>query len=117
MDQFFPTLTREERDAFIPGLQAIVSQNSSDSLFEEPTTCYACEPNFFMIRADGSIGKCTVALQDERNSIGKIARDGSLEINQDKSAAWMSGWGSMDMKQLQCPYEAMIKTKTSTLEV
>jgi uncharacterized protein len=66
--------------------------------------CYASKPNSLMIRADGRIGKCTVALRDARNTIGVIKSDGSLEIDQDLARLWMRGFENMDPGDLACPY-------------
>ena len=72
--------------------------------------CYASKPNSLMIRADGRIGKCTVLMHDERNTVGRLNPDGSLTldgalINQ----VWMRGFVSMDAGELGCPAMGMPK--------
>ncbi|TOB10108.1 hypothetical protein, partial [Vibrio parahaemolyticus] len=42
--------------------------------------CYASKANSFGIRANGQIVKCTVALEDERNMVGTINPDGTIDI-------------------------------------
>jgi len=69
----------------------------------EPYICYASKPNHLLIRANGRIGKCTVALDDERNDIGWINPDGSLGIDQDKAAIWSEGFATFDLADLACP--------------
>ena len=69
---------------------------------DKPQMCYASKPNSLMIRANGKIGKCTVALDDGRNDIGYIHKNGKVFIN-DKLAFWIHGLESMDLKTLACP--------------
>ncbi|MDP5275258.1 radical SAM protein [Chengkuizengella axinellae] len=70
---------------------------------EEPYVCYASRPNSLTIRADGSIGKCTVALNDSRNNIGKLNPNGTLELNEQKIAYWLRGFSTLDLATLSCP--------------
>jgi uncharacterized protein len=65
--------------------------------------CYASKPNSIAIRADGSLNKCTVALKDDINRIGKINEDGSLTIQQQKFGTWISGFDTLDKWRLGCP--------------
>lgn len=69
--------------------------------------CYAAKPNSLLIRADGSIGKCTVALNDPRNSIGKLNEDGTLEVSNSKFQLWLGGFRYLDPKTLACPIATM----------
>jgi uncharacterized protein len=50
--------------------------------------CYAAKMNSYVIRADGSLSKCTVALYDPRNIIGRLNEDGTMEISTEKVAWW-----------------------------
>lgn len=65
--------------------------------------CYAARPNSLLVRADGRIGKCTVAFDDSRNDLGRINQDGTVSINNQKLALWMAGFSNMDDKSLACP--------------
>lgn len=71
--------------------------------------CYAAKPNTFAIRADGSIAKCTVALDCALNNVGKILPNGSLEIDSNKFLLWSQGFDNLDKVQLNCPYYHVIK--------
>jgi uncharacterized protein len=70
---------------------------------EEMHVCYASKPNSLMIRADGRIGKCTVALNDEINTIGKINEDGTVVIDQKRAQFWMRGIFEDNEETLACP--------------
>lgn len=68
--------------------------------------CYAAKMNSLVIRADGHIAKCTVALSQPGNDVGMLNDDGSLSIDNGRLRLWTNGWFSGDVKQLACPYEA-----------
>jgi uncharacterized protein len=68
-----------------------------------PPICYAARANSLLIRADGRIGKCTVALTDDRNTIGSIRPDGSLSIDSDRLRPWLRGIGDREERALECP--------------
>lgn len=68
----------------------------------DPYMCYASMPNSLVIRADGKIGKCTVALSNEKNNIGIITPQGDLEINSNYNL-WLEGIETGDMQMLACP--------------
>jgi uncharacterized protein len=67
--------------------------------------CYAAKPNSLLIRANGKISKCTVALNDEFNYIGEIHQDGSLTINNERLHPWLRGFSTMNPNDLQCPLD------------
>lgn len=75
--------------------------------------CYAAKPNTFAIRADGTIAKCTVALDCELNNVGRILADGSLDINPQKFLLWSQGFDDLDKLKLDCPYYHIIKKYNS----
>lgn len=69
--------------------------------------CYAAKPNSLMVRANGGIGKCTVALNDDRNNIGFLKEDGTLEISNEKLQRWFSGYAGLSEKTLGCPLSTL----------
>jgi uncharacterized protein len=69
--------------------------------------CYAGAANSLIIRANGDLNKCTVALKDDRNRIGRIAPDGSLEVDQEKFRGWVAALLSGDSEVMACPYSYM----------
>lgn len=51
--------------------------------------CYAVRPYNFIVGASGDLMKCTIDLnKKDRNIVGKIRPDGSLDLNTDKMALW-----------------------------
>ncbi|MDC8757482.1 radical SAM protein [Janthinobacterium fluminis] len=69
--------------------------------------CYAALPNSFVIRADGSLAKCTVAFNDPRNRIGQLNDDGTLSIEKESMHSFMRGLKSMQPSDLACPIKEM----------
>lgn len=69
--------------------------------------CYASKPNSLAIRANGVLNKCTVALQDDTNQIGKINPDGTLDLNNQKFATWTQGFTNLDAWKMACPHSFM----------
>lgn len=51
--------------------------------------CYAALPYSFVVRADGRINKCTVALEEPENQVGRILADGSLLLNNERLRPWI----------------------------
>lgn len=71
--------------------------------------CYASKPNSLIIRADGSIGKCTVMLSDSRNRLGKVNPDGTITLDNEKMHLWMRGFKTFDPLELGCPAQNLPK--------
>jgi uncharacterized protein len=79
------------------------SQRSAERSQSEPYICYAAKPNSLLIRSNGRIGKCTVALNDSRNDIGALNPDGSISVDENLLRTWVRGLGSLDLTELGCP--------------
>jgi uncharacterized protein len=88
----------------------------ADALFSAPEICYAARPNSLVIRADGRVGKCTVALADTRNTIGQLLPNGSLQIDKTRLSPWLDGWASRDLAALACPYASFLAPNTALVE-
>ncbi len=66
--------------------------------------CYASKLNSLLIRSDGRVGKCTVALNDDANVIGFLKKDGSMDLDRAKLMHWAEGLFSRQPEQLNCPH-------------
>ncbi|MGW8377963.1 radical SAM protein [Streptomyces sp. ODS28] len=69
--------------------------------------CYAARANSLIVRPDGRLGKCTVALYDERNTVGSLYSDGTLAVDQERFRPWLRGLKTLDPYDLGCPYTGM----------
>lgn len=76
--------------------------------------CHASKFNSFIIRADGRVSKCTTALYDDINIIGRLKRDGALDLDREKVLAWARGLFTMDRDILYCPLGGIHKHAACT---
>jgi uncharacterized protein len=97
----------QEGEEIIAKLNKKITNNdviNNDKKMQE-YICYAAKPNSLLIRANGKISKCTVALNDEFNYIGEIHQDGSLTINNQRLHPWLRGFSTMNSNDLHCPLD------------
>ena len=71
--------------------------------------CDASAINTIVIRSNGNIGKCIVALNEDCNNVGKINSDGTLDIDNEKYLAWSKGFDTEDKNFLTCPLKFIKK--------
>jgi uncharacterized protein len=77
------------------GIKGIASPGSE--------VCYAARPYHFIVGADGKLMKCTVALDDmPENVVGRLNRDGSLELDDEKMSQWVSPYFENDTMCRSC---------------
>ncbi|MGW6916906.1 radical SAM protein [Kitasatospora sp. NPDC054939] len=97
----------------IAELRALLTEGGGpERLFAAEDVCYAARANSLLVRADGRIGKCTVALSDPVNDIGRLRPDGSLEIDNPRLRPWLQGWEARDPELNGCPYAAFTRGRT-----
>lgn len=80
----------------------------------EVPVCYAAMGNSFVVRSNGRLNKCTVALEHPANQVGTIRPDGTMEISTPKTLAWMRGLRSGNSKELACPMSGLAEPRGST---
>lgn len=98
-------ISEKERSHVIAELESVVLEGGDASrLSPAPDVCYAAQANSLMIRANGLVGKCTVALSDPRNTIGQLRPDGTIHVDNELLHPWLQGWESRDRVSVQCPY-------------
>lgn len=78
---------------------------ANSALRSEPKLeiCYASKPNSLVIRANGLLAKCTVALNSDLNSVGKLRADGTIDFDQSKLKFWTRGFSTDNVDDLRCP--------------
>ncbi|HVR96305.1 MAG TPA: radical SAM domain-containing protein, partial [Thermoanaerobaculia bacterium] len=103
-DEKIKILNEDEKQQAVDHLrQQLFGEAAPPPAESEGYVCYASRPNSLLIRADGRIGKCTVALNDDRNTIGRLRPDGTLELDQSRIRPWLRGLETMDPEILGCP--------------
>ena len=106
-DHDFPFVERARQQAVERRLAEALAGRLRLRRRAEGGTCYACLPNALVIRADGTISKCTVALYDERNIIGRLHRDGRLEVDDARLRPWLEALVCGDPAARACPLRAL----------
>jgi uncharacterized protein len=88
------------------GLAKGLGMSSIIESFLTPTgsICYAAKPHSFVIGADGCLYKCTCSFEEEFNHVGSLLPDGSLDINYDKLALWVTSGEEKDEGCRSCFY-------------
>jgi uncharacterized protein len=72
------------------------------NLLPRGAVCYAAKPYSFVVRADGRINKCTVALESDLNQVGQILPDGEMVLDQEKLSLWTTTDASKDEVCQKC---------------
>lgn len=102
-------VSEEDEETIIDRLEAQIhgedykktkTQNSTD---QGNYICYASKPNQIIIRADGTLSKCTVKLKDTRNHVGKLTEKGTFDIKGDLFNIWIDGFNDYEESKLGCP--------------
>jgi uncharacterized protein len=106
-DALMNTFSDAEKEQAVKFLQTKlfgenIASSQNYSLQENPI-CYASRPNSLVIRANGNIGKCTVALYDERNHVASLQPDGTLKVIPGRLTPWLRGIKDLDPSALACP--------------
>jgi uncharacterized protein len=65
--------------------------------------CFASKLNSFIIRSNGNLNKCSVALENELNYVGKLNRNGTITVDLGKITRWGRGLESGNLDELTCP--------------
>lgn len=72
------------------------------ALMPTGSICYAAKPHSFAIGADGQLYKCTCSFDEEFNKVGSLLPDGSMEIDYDKLALWVTSGEEKDTVCQSC---------------
>lgn len=82
--------------------------------------CYAAYPKGFVICTDGSLQKCTTALYEEYNMVGKVIPGKGFQIDEKKNRIWtecnvsekcLSCKKSLSCNNLQCPKRVVLNSQ------
>ena len=81
-----------------------LSDTIGDSLLPSGSVCYAAKPNSLVVSSGGNLHKCSIALDEDMNRVGKIHSNGSLELDMDKVSIWMTSGEEADAVCQSCHY-------------
>ncbi|MDR0306515.1 MAG: radical SAM protein [Chitinispirillales bacterium] len=106
-DCLIEKVNREEENLIIDELCRLVETQKVIRYVPKNDVCFAAELNTMVIRANGDINKCVIALKDECNNVGKLNTDGTMTIDQQKFLNWSKGFDPLDELYLRCPYKVI----------
>jgi uncharacterized protein len=104
-DSTLDVFEREEGDRVIGDLRDLARAQGL-KLAEttgDDAICYAARANSFLVRANGRLNKCTIALEHPANQVGRIHEDGTVEVAAQAMGPWMRGLWSGTPEELKCP--------------
>lgn len=73
-----------------------LSGTIADSLKPSGSVCYAAMPQSFVVGSDGQLYKCTLALHDELNKVGRLYENGRVELDAAKISLWTDSGEEQD---------------------
>lgn len=112
-DGIFPVFSWKEAQVIDSRLRDRLCKHWKLDNYENPTMCYAARANSFLIRSNGQVSKCTVAMRDDRNNIGYIDKYGALSINNEKFYNWIAGIANTSAQFAACPLSVIKKMPRS----
>lgn len=117
-DANFEVFEQDDAELVRKKLLARLEHTPSTDRFDESEQyiCYASKANNMIIRADGRIAKCTVALSSPHNDVGRIDPDGTLTIYQERYKQWLIGLQTGNEQQLSCPAGTVLRQPVSALQ-
>lgn len=108
-DAELPILPAEQEDEVLGRLVARAIElglNEEQDIFAKPGIlpgCYAAALGSYVIRSNGELAKCTVALDHPNNRIGTLQPDGTVAIDSPKMVGWLRGALNGDADSMKCP--------------
>lgn len=82
--------------------RGLVADDVIETLSPKASVCYAANPWSLVIRPNGTVSKCTVALRDPRNMVGRLREDGTLELDDRLMRLWTENDEASDHTCQQC---------------
>jgi uncharacterized protein len=102
-DADLPVLDPGESRELAQQLVSILPPSARPEQDTSSGSCYAAHANSFVVRSDGRLGKCSLALEDDRNVIGRLRPDGSIAVDDARLRPWLRGLNTLDPAVLACP--------------
>lgn len=100
---------QSEIEAYLWSAYGARPELSARETMERDYICYAARANSLMVRSTGRLGKCTVALHDDFNTIGELKPDGEIVVDQDKFQRWITPVLEQRWEHVGCPLDFVAK--------
>lgn len=102
----FEVLTGQTKQIILSQLTEILGNEIAIHQLSTSTTpymCYASAQNAWVVRANGTLAKCTVSFDDDRNKVGYLHEDGTMTLEKEKIQLWLRALHNKDAKIAGCP--------------
>ncbi|MEQ9812136.1 MAG: radical SAM protein [Azospirillaceae bacterium] len=86
-----------------------------DAFQPHGSVCYAGKESSVVIGSDGTLYKCTVAFEDDRNRVGQLLASGDMIIDDAKWDLWTNPGNFADGKCSSCSYAASCQSRACPL--
>jgi len=108
-DESLPTFDSTEARAAVDRVraQAVARGLRLKPLPAGTAICYAAHRNSFLVRSNGALNKCTLALDHPGNQVGRLNEDGTVVIDRGRILPWMRGLSSGAAEALACPMRGL----------
>lgn len=112
-DAVLPVFGDDEGRAAEEALRGIAAAQEVDHIPAAALApiCYAARANSFVVRSNGRLNKCTIALEEPMNQVGVIEETGELCLIAPKMYGWMRGLESGAVEELECPMHGFCTPK------
>jgi len=108
-DEYLPIIPAEQEGEMLGrlvGRAVELGLHEEQDVFAKPGMlpgCYAAALSSYVVRSNGDLAKCTVALDHPNNHIGTLQPDGTVAIDSAKMTGWLRGALNGEEKSIQCP--------------
>jgi uncharacterized protein len=113
-DHLLNTISIKDEPSVVAELESSLGGGRFKHMSDD-SMCYAAHANQLLIRANGDIAKCTVALYDQRNKVGSLRPDGTLAMIPSRLTPWIRGITDMNSKALACPWRDLPEALSPSL--
>ena len=113
-DKNIETYWKTEQVAAIRDLRSRVSSKNGVGKYSVGGAhiCYASKPNSLVIRSNGKLAKCTVAMNSDKNNVGTLLPNGKLQFKKEVLDRWFEGFRTLEAVDLSCPWYRIGREKT-----
>jgi len=109
-DAALPVMSAAEGRGVVEALRERAAASGIPLVGADPAdaVCYAARSNAMVVRADGRLNKCTLALEAPENQVGRLRPDGRFDLDPARLLPWMRGLDSGLPGELACPKRGLV---------
>ena len=112
-DHLLKVLAHEDAERVVTRLRAMAEARGLHSYTPGEGMCYAARADSYVVRANGRLNKCTLALEHPANQVGRIREDGALDVSGEAMLPWMRGVFTGRKEELECPMIGLAEPRSN----